>query len=278
MPHIDLIPELLYQAMDPYHYEADNRPLQNIYARQNLINIAVDENSEQIREASGTAGSLQLRLTKALDADGDLRKTAVDATYHSIGAHADGNFDDGSGTKYYVRMLKEERDKLALITDEATNFGLEVELPSTVRIFDNDQPLLRSTDTITWEVESPNIIKARTTFPLEVVHRHYYEVKPLRQNSSDYKNWKIASSPMAFVPGTLAVYVEGIRVPRSLSTDQGDSDDESRYAYVPPVGASKTGSWLLLTYTADAETGTFTFNQNLDSSHSIFVDFSVELS
>ena len=49
MPRIELIPEVLYQPQDPYHWEVDNLPLKNILRRQNLINLSVDNILEQIR-------------------------------------------------------------------------------------------------------------------------------------------------------------------------------------------------------------------------------------
>ena len=72
MPRIELIPEVLYQPQDPYHWEVDYVPLKNMLRRQNLINLSVDNILEQIRDAIGTQGSLSNRLNQSIEEDGTL--------------------------------------------------------------------------------------------------------------------------------------------------------------------------------------------------------------
>ena len=91
MPRIELIPEVLYQPNDPYHWEIDNLPLKNIITRQNLINLALDDVLEEMRDAIGTAGSVANRLNQSIEQDGSLKATAIDATLHNIEDHTDGS-------------------------------------------------------------------------------------------------------------------------------------------------------------------------------------------
>ena len=118
MPRIELIPEVLYQPQDPYHWEVDNLPLKNILRRQNLINLSVDNILEQIRDAIGTQGSLSNRLNQSIEEDGTLKTTAINNAMHSIEDHED--------TEDYVRMTKVQSDKLDLISDEANNLSFQI--------------------------------------------------------------------------------------------------------------------------------------------------------
>src|SRR5476649_580731 len=101
MPDIDLIPEVLHQSLDPYHWYYDNLPLQNILDRISLVNYAVDNAEDILRKSVGTQGTLANRLAQSINDDGTLKTAAIDDALHNIESHSD------NGT--YVRMLLAER-------------------------------------------------------------------------------------------------------------------------------------------------------------------------
>jgi hypothetical protein len=67
MPRIELIPEVLYNALNPYHVYYDNLPIKNIIARQDMMNSSIDKNTKQILDAVGSAGTLDNRLSASLE-------------------------------------------------------------------------------------------------------------------------------------------------------------------------------------------------------------------
>ena len=84
MPDLSLIPVPLYDPLHPYHWHFDNLPLQTLKTRDEAINDAVNINSQYIREAFGTQGSLAGRLAPSLNDDGTLTYSFVEsvkATY-----------------------------------------------------------------------------------------------------------------------------------------------------------------------------------------------------
>jgi hypothetical protein len=190
MPSIDLIPEVLYEAMQPYHYYYDNLPLRNILDRQQLINFAVDKNSKVLREAIGTQGTLANRLAQSIKDDGSLKVEAVNATLHSIEQHSD--------TANFVRMTKTERDKLDLVSENATALQMVFPVPSSEAVFDDDTVHFKDSSTIVWEVQAPDTIIARTSFPTTSIHRHVYEATPVR-TGSDYQR-QLAEAMNRFYP------------------------------------------------------------------------------
>lgn len=263
MPRIELITPVYYDGEWPYHKEYDNLPLRYIVARQELINSAVDQVEEILRDSIGTQGTLANRLNQSLDEDGSLLVDAVDETLHSIGAHTDGEYE---GVEY-VRMTADERDKLTNIAEDATSILIEVEntISTTVEFADGPFVLGRS-NTVTWEVTAPNIIKANLAFPTEAAHQHYYDLVPVAANSTpDYINYKTTSLSTAFVEDSLRVYVNGIKL--SVSDDV--------YVYNNTDGPG--GDWELLSFTSDYEAGTFELSRAIDITDIITIDFDINL-
>jgi hypothetical protein len=167
MPRIELIPEVYYAPNDPIHWEVDNLPLKNIIQRQNLINLALDDALEQMRDAIGTQGSVANRLNQSIEADGSLKTAAIDDALHSVEEHADSD--------NYVRMSKAQSDKLDLMTDEATDLVLQVDRDgSAVVTFDSGIVIFEPSATVTPSVSSPNKVKFEMVFPVSAAHRHYY--------------------------------------------------------------------------------------------------------
>jgi len=120
MPDIDLIPIPSYQPLQPYYWTYDNMPLEAINQREQLINNAVDANTETLRASIGSTGSLNVRLDQSLLPNGDLRVAKINEALHNIGAHEDGSYDGVD----YVRMTLSEREKLALVASEAKNITI----------------------------------------------------------------------------------------------------------------------------------------------------------
>lgn len=262
MPQIELIPEVLHQPLDPYHHQFDNLPLRNILTRQDLINYAVDINSNILRDSIGSAGTLANRLAQSIADSGALISAAIDEAEHNIAYHTDGVRTISGSDISFVRMLEDERDKLTLISDEATALKVQVVTPSTTQLFTDETLEFVESSTITWSLTAPNQIKANTTFPADAVHNHFYDLTPVRQNpsGSDYTNWKTTSVPTVFIEDTLRVYINGIRISASDSV------------YVPgPDGPDDT--WTLTTYTPNHSAGTFALNRDIDSDDVIRIDF-----
>ena len=67
MPRIELIPEVLYDGLHPYNYNYDNLPLRNILDRQTIMNLAIDLNSDILRDSVGSAGTLANRLSQTIN-------------------------------------------------------------------------------------------------------------------------------------------------------------------------------------------------------------------
>jgi hypothetical protein len=256
MPDINLIPEVLHNAMDPYHYEYDNIPLRNILDRQELINNAVDINSAIVRDAAGTAGTLANRLAQSLDDDGSLLEASVNEVYHNIAYHTDGSISSIS----FVRMLEDERDKLALISDEATALQIRVQTPSTEVTFDDETIELEPSSTITWEITAPNTLKAHTALPTTAAHQHYYGLTPVMV--SGYTSYKTTSTSTAFIDGSLRIFINGVRI---------YSDDT---VYVPD---STNTTWTLTSFTPTPTAGTFVLNRAITASDVIRIDFDISL-
>jgi len=261
MPRIDLITPVFYQDLWPYHSRYDNLPLEYIVARQELINYAVDNNEEILEESQGTAGSLSNRLNQSIEEDGDLKTDAIDDALHSIGAHTDGEYDGVD----YVRMLDSERDKLDLISDQATALRIQFEAISAISAteFSDETVTFRDSDTITWEITNPNIVTANMVFPDSAAHEHHYDLTPVHadQDEPDYTNYKVTSSATAFIEGSLRVYINGIRI----------SEDETVYVYNADSGPA--GTWTLTQFTGDADNGTFELNRAIDEADTIKIDF-----
>jgi len=256
MPRIELINVPLYNPNDPYHWQFDNLPLQNLMRRQNLINLALDDLITQTRDAIGTQGTLANRLNQSIEEDGSLKKTAIDDAYHSMGNHTDDEWDDpeeydlwvANRVAPFVRMEKAESDKLANVAAGATDFWIQIQRDTDgedVVDFDAGVLKLLPSSTVSWEVIAPNKLKAHLGFPVASAHKHYYDQIPVHYDGSnpDYKKYKINTVASEYVEGSLRVFVNGLRLTASEAL------------YVP--GELVNDPWTLLTYTPNHEEGTF---------------------
>lgn len=257
MPQIDLIPVPLYQALQPYHVDYDNLPLKALITRMQLVNSAVDINTDILRGSVGSQGTLSNRLAQSIEDDGSLKVTAIDEALHSIGAHTDGEWDG----EQYVRMLLAERQKLDLIADEATNMTMIFETPSNIVTFDQGPVEFLGSEGVTWSVTPPNKVKANLTFPISAAHKHYYNVVPQYDGTPDFIHYKTGYP--GYVADTLRVYINGVRI---------FEDDD---VYVP--GPLITSPWTLNKFTGDYTTGQFALDVAITSQDVIRVDFDVSL-
>jgi hypothetical protein len=280
MPQIELVPVPLYQPNQPYNHDQDNIPIQALIDRILLVNSQVDIDANVLRSAIGSVGSLAARLAASLNEDGSLKTAAVNAAEHNIAHHIDGSVTI-SGVPYsYVRMTAEERAKLALIDNEATDLMIRVEIEgptpsnisnlSTVNIdevvFQGGTVTLRASDAIKWRLDDDGALLADTTFPAAARHRHYYDVTPAHQNtlSPDYKNYKVL---YAYKESTMRVYVNGVRL------------SKSNEVMVPTIYGTEGPTWVPLKFTEDTATsgvvtsGKFSLSASITASEDIRVDY-----
>ena len=250
MPRIELIDVPLFQPEDPYHYEFDNLPLKALKTRQELINMALDNLIYQMRDAIGTQNTVANRLNQSIDADGNLKASAIDEALHSIEEHED--------TDDYVRMTSDERTKLENIASDATSLTLTYDDTE----FDSGTVVLADSSSITIEHVAPNIIKWNLAFDTASAHQHYYGLTPVDATSTvDYTNYKVNTSSTEYIDGSLKVYVNGVRI------------YEDAEIYVP--GVLVDDPWTLLKFTSDAEAGTFALSSPLTEDDIIRIDFDV---
>jgi hypothetical protein len=263
MPQINSIPEVTYDANQPYHYLYDNLPLQNILTRIGLVNIQVDANTDILRGSCGTAGSLSNRLDASLKDSGDIKAEAVDKSLHNIGHHVDGTGPDGVE---YVRMKTDERSKLADIGSGANNLQIDIEdtLPTigSFVTFTNGTLRIRNSPTIFFDFEAPDILKAHSIFPPDAAHRHHYDVIPAYDipSSPTYKIFKTTSINTPFEEGSLRVYVNGFRL-TNAGVDVPDYSDPNA-PWIPTYVKSQ-----------DHTTGAFELNRELTNYDVIRIDF-----
>lgn len=263
MPEINKIPEVLYQANQPYHFHYDNLPLKNILQRIDLVNAQVDINSDILRGCSGSVGNLANRLDVSINDDGSLKEDAINESLHNIAYHTDGSRE---GVEYVV-MQKSERDKLQLIESEANKLEIQVndslydDISLGTITLSTGIVKFESSNSILFDFESPNIIKAHSAFPPEAAHKHHYNVVPAHLNSSepDYINFVTSSVNTAFIAETLRVYINGIRV-GTQEVLVPDYDDFSN-------------STLTKIEDSNPEDGTFTLNRALSENDIIIIDF-----
>lgn len=275
MPRIELITVPLYNPNDPYHWHFDNLPLQNLMRRQNLINLALDDLITQTRDAIGTQGSFANRLNQSIAPDGSLKKTAVNDTMHDMGNHSDDTWGDPdeyalwleNRNPPFVRMEKAESDKLANIDSNATNFSVQVQRDSEgddVVDFTSGFLKFLPSSSVTWEIESPNKLKAHLGFPVESAHQHFYNQIPVNFSSlsPDLRHFKVNTTSTSFVEGSLRIFVNGFKlIPNHV-------------IYVP--GALVNDPWSLLTYTADHDQGTFLLSAALSEEDVISIDYDIQ--
>lgn len=256
MPRIELIDPVYFAPNDPYHWEIDNVPLKNIIQRQNLINLALDNALDQMRDAIGTQGSVANRLNQSLNADGSLKTTAVDDALHSIEEHED--------TDDFVRMTKIQSDKLDLVASEATNLEFSISSDGSVFLtFDEGVLKLMPSDTITPRIEAPNELMFDLAFPATAAHRHFYGQTPVHvvPLDPDYLNYKVTSVATPYIDESLRIYINGVRI---------FEDDD---VYVP--GNLVDDPWTLLSFTSDATNGTFALSTAISDDDIIKIDFDI---
>lgn len=291
MPDLTKMPVPLYAADQPYHWEYDNLPLKALEDRDIAINNAVDNQSQILQDAAGSQSNVAVRLDQSLEDSGDLKPIAIDQAVHNIAMHEDGSatlsisqIDIYENTYGYVlsnpvpfvKMLEAERDKLALVANNATSFALEVFIPtpsnislipsafcaSNICLFDNTVVQLQPSEYIGWEVENPNVIKPVLNLGVEFAHRHYYDLEPI---TSDYINFSVNNVNTQFMEGSLRVYINGVRL---------SSEYEVYYA---PATTPNNSSWLPNKFTPNHTNGTFQLAYPISSSDIIRIDFDVLL-
>jgi len=269
MPNISSIPEVLYQPNQPYHYHYDNLPLKNILTRIGLVNIQVDTNSDILRGASGSAGSLNNRLDVSLKDNGKLKSEAVDESLHNIGYHSDGM---GPDNVEYVRMTQEERNKLILVDSNANNLSLEIEdaFPTVGNFVELETGVVRlmNSSTIFFDFQSPNIVKLHSIFPPDTAHRHHYDRTPAYDNPSSpsYRHFKTTAINTSFEEDSLRVYVNGVKLTTSVGIKVPTSSTSS--------SSTSDISWVSTYIETQSHTsGTFSLNRALSTSDVIRIDF-----
>lgn len=283
MPEINKIPEVLYDGNQPYHVHYDNLPLKNILARIDLVNAQVDINSDILRGSSGTVGSLNNRLSVSIENNGELKSGAVDNALHNIGAHQDGSYNGID----YVRMTQDERDKLNLIESEANNLRIEIEdtipnlsgisvtsAPYSLRYapdiipFNSGVLRFRSSDTIFFDFEAPDVLKAHSVFPPQAAHVHSYNIIPAHYNPSnpDYQNYKTTSIGTPFAEESLRVYINGMRIPYYIPIS------------IPQQNNLAISNWSdIYVDTMSPSNGEFSLNRAILPSDVIVIDFDQDL-
>ena len=277
MPDLNSLPVPQYSGDQPYHWEYDNLPLKTLADRDDLINGVVDTHSEILRNCAGTSGTLANRINQSLEQNGDLKTSAVDDALHNIAEHTDGNKTvSGSELAAYnalgyigvvnpvpfVRMIEAERDKLALVADNATDIVVNVVTPSTTYTFGDGLATLNliESDSIGWTFIGPDSVKPEIKFSLAFAHRHYYDLEPV---TLDYQNFSVNISATPFMEDTLRVYINGVRLSSAYSV------------YVPN---SDVTSWTANMFTPNHLAGTFALDVAITSSDVIRIDFDIEVS
>lgn len=294
MPDLTKLPVPQHQANQPYHWTYDNLPLKTLADRDEVINNAVDKQTQVLNEAAGTQGNIANRLSQSLDEDGNLKSYAVDESAHNIAEHTDGSktvdaseldhinstlgYSEVTNPVSFVRMLESERDKLSLIPGDATSVSIEfctdaLCTPSNIVLFDQGKIQFLPSSFITWEVGvGPNTVKPILSTSLQFAHRHYYDIEPTLTDALT-KEYDASGSSVPYIEGSLRVYVNGTRL---------SSEYEVFYPLNPSdidwgsaSGMLKGGSNK---YTPDHENGKFTLLNALSEDDVIRVDFDVALS
>lgn len=275
MPDLNKIPVPPYTGAQPYHANYDNIPIEVLAQRDFLINGEVDYQSQVLKDAAGDQGNVANRISQSIEENGNLKTTAIDDALHSIANHTDGTIEvETDELEYYtdtlgytgvtnpvsfVRMLESERDKLALIADDATNLLFQVETISNITLFEEGTLKFAPSDSIHWEITAPDIIKPVLSISTDFAHRHYYDIEPV---TSNYIDFSVNVSETPYVEGSLRVYINGIRL----------SSDASVYYPSNPVS-----TWSLNTFIPDHEAGTFELDTAITEDDIIRIDFEVSL-
>lgn len=282
MPDLNQLPVPQYQSDQPYHWEYDNLPLKTLEQRDEIINGVVDSHDKILINCAGTQGTLSNRLNQSIDENGNLTKSAIDESMHSIAEHVDdaktvdteeldGYVDLGfasiANPVEFVRMLALERIKLASIAENATDITFSVETISNIVMLESGSIDFQPSTTISWEVESPNKVKAILNVSTDFAHRHYYNLIPITLATSDItpiynKLFKVNSAETVYIEDTLRVYINGVRLNSNTSV------------YYP---SSPVSTWHLNKYTEDYENGQFTLESPITENDVIEIDFDIAL-
>jgi hypothetical protein len=272
VPNISNISVPLHNPLDPYHHEFDNAPLKKLITRQELINGAVDSNTDLMIAAIGSAGTLANRLNQSLESDGSLKKTAVDDVDHNIGSHVDGLGESSPGASdsvSFIRMKQDERDKLSLIESGSNSLVAEFTTPSTTVSYTNGNLDFEPSDSISWHISNSKIY-ANTTFPATSLHQHVYNDTPVHSDAvtPDYTNYKVNTVSTPYISGSLRVHINGTRLL------------EDTLVLVPPAANPEldASTWVALKFTATPASGIFVLSSAITLSDVIVVDYDTELS
>jgi len=218
--------------------------------------LSVDNLLEQIRDAIGTQGSVSNRLNQSINSDGSLKSSAIDEALHSIEDHAD--------TLNYVRMTKYQSDKLDLISEDATNLSIQIDVDgSSVILFDGGVIELQASSSVVPVITAPNILTFELGFPVAAAHRHFYGSTPVDVNlmDPDYINYTVDSTPSPFVDGSLRVYVNGVRVFEDIEV------------YAP--GPLADDPWTLLSFVSNSVNGEFALSSAISEDDVIKIDYDI---
>ena len=266
MPRIELISVPLYSPNDPYFWEVDNLPLVNLMRRQNLINMALDNVIAQVRDAQGNQGTFNNRLNQSIGQDGSLKKSAVDEALHSIESHTDSDS--------YVKMKKEESDKLYWMAEQATSLYLTVVTDNAEVNYSDGQLRLVPSSTITFSVNGEGQdqqMQFDMVFPAEAAHQHLYNQPAIPADlvNPDYQNYKANSESIPYMEGTLRVYVNGVRI-----NPYDPNNPDYGAVYVP--GFLVTDPWTLMQFTP-SDDGTFQLSSPVSADDVVVVDYDMSL-
>jgi hypothetical protein len=245
--------------LTPYHHLADQAPIDALITRIDLVNSQVDNDANTLLNSMGTAGSLANRLAQSINDDGSLKTVALDNALHSIAEHM-----DAAG---YVRMTANERAKLSLIADGATNFGVQFNTISGIISFDQGILDIQPSDTVTWRYLNGSIY-ADNAFPSSVRHIHYYDVSPVPVNliTPDYINYYTTSIATPYQEGSLRVYLNGIRISQNAPIDIIINDVPTAMTFSEDTNSIAGG---MIT------SGLFTLSSAINADIIIFTDFDV---
>ena len=282
MPDLSKIPVPQYTALQPYHWEYDNVPINNLALRDELMNGELENHAKILREGAGTQGNMANRIAQSIDMDGNIKATAVDQSLHSIAEHTDASktldsmeldyinntlgYESVVNPVSYVRMLDAERSKLTLIASNATDIRFHVQTPSTTVQIDEGIISLEQSDSIAWDLTapaspaSPYILKPVLSISTAFAHNHYYDLEPI---TVDYQNYSVTAVNTPFIEGSLRVYVNGVRL-------------NSEYDIYAP-GFLPTSSWSLNKFTPNHVNGTFSLANAITTSDIIRIDFDISL-
>jgi len=257
MPAINTLAEVLVQPDWPYHYHYDNLPLKQILLRQEMINAALDANTQILEAAKGNMPDIGSRMDVSLNADGTLKSNVIPV--HSIDLVLDTGAITVDSAYAYVKMTTIERAKLFNLNSGAT--ALKISFPNTPidTIFINELVKINDSSTIAWSVSADSsgngVALARLITP--VPEAQYYNVTP---NTLDYQNYSIGQS---IVPNSLRVYINGVRIFSGITVHVPE----------PNISSCTTGCWDTFSYVSADTAGTFQLNSPCSSSYVVRIDY-----